>query len=250
MLECQNADDRSVTIDDDSNRPYREISGWAVAGVCGGVLSALALANEVFWLIPPAAVAINLVALRQIREQAQSIVGRRAALAGLALALIFGLSAPLQGPIHYRGLRAQAIDTARQWFVALRENKPHLAHQLALPQWVRMPADESLTGRYAEETSRRALQNYVDQPAVDLLLKLGKRARIRYFSNRSVSSEDETETVVDLYAVTIDQRGRRTSFFVELTLTRRLDLLRKIWSWQVSTAKFLSAAPEQLASAR
>lgn len=248
MSRRESADPSSAVIDADPGLSYREISGRAVAGLLSGAVSAAAMTSELFWFLPPLAVAVNIAALREIRRRGRPMIGRRAALAGLALALIFGLSAPLQGPIHRWGLRGEAIEVARQWFVALRENKPLAAHQLALPQWTRMPADESLVGRYAAEKGRRALQQYVAQPAVGLLLRLGKHARLRYFGNVSLSSDDEQETVVDLYAITVEQDDRRTSFFVKLRLTRRLDLLRRVWGWQVSTAEFVASAPEPLAS--
>lgn len=248
MVELKAPDDRSVISDEAPELSYRHVSGWAVGGLCGGALSALAMTGQLFWLIPPVAVAINVAALREVRRHGRQMIGRRAALAGLALALIFGLSAPLQGPIHRWSLRAAAIDLARQWFIALRENEPHKAHQLALPQWTRMPADEALVARYAEDKARRALANYIDQPAIGLLLRLGKRAQVRYYGNTSVAPGDEEEKVVDLYAVTVEQGGRRTSFFVKLVLMRRLDLLRRVWSWQVSTAEFVPSAPEQLAA--
>ena len=249
MVEPRTTDNRSLVLDEDPAFSYREISGRAVAGLCAGAVSALAMSGELFWLIPPVAVAINLAALREIRRRGRQMIGRRAALAGLALALIFGLSAPLQRPIHRWGLRAEAIGLARQWFVALRENEPHQAHQLALPQWTRMPADEALAARYAEDQARRALANYIDQPAVRLLLRLGKFAHVRYYANLSLSPGDEEEKVIDLYAVTVEQNGRRTSFFVKLALTRRLDLLRRVWSWQVSTVEFVPRPPEEFASA-
>lgn len=250
MDELQTDSVQALMPEPNADPVYREISGRAVAGLCAGVLSALAMANEIFWLIPPVAVAINVAALRAIRDRGRPVIGRRAALAGIALALIFGISAPLQGPIHRWGLRTEAIEIARQWFVALRENKPYVAHQLATPQWVRMPADESLVARYAEDKGRRALQKYTEQPAVRLLLTWGRQAHIRYVGNLSLTSGDEQETVVDVYAVTVEQKGQRSSFFVKLTMARRLDLLRRVWSWQVSTVEFLPCAPDQLALAR
>ncbi|MGH7192182.1 MAG: hypothetical protein ACREJM_01465, partial [Candidatus Saccharimonadales bacterium] len=133
MLEYRTIEERGTTGDEDRDRPYREVSGWAVAGLCGGVVSALAMSAEICWLIPPIAVAINLAALREVRLNG-SMIGRRAALTGLALALVFGISAPLQAPLHRWEVRSEAIGLARQWFVALRNNQPQTAHQLALPQ--------------------------------------------------------------------------------------------------------------------
>lgn len=246
MNELQTDSVQALMPEPNTDPVYRELSGLAVAGFCAGVVSALAMANEILWLIPPVALAINLSALRAIRRRGRPMAGRRAALAGLALALIFGMSAPLQGPLHHWRLRTEAIDLARQWFVALRENRPEVAHQLATPQWIRLPADEALVARYTEDKGRRALKQYTAQPAVRLLLTSGKHAHIRYFGNLSVTSEEEQETVVDVYAVTVEQEGRRSSFFVKLSLARRLDLLRRVWSWQVSTVEFLQSAPDQL----
>src|SRR5215813_13146043 len=77
--------------DDDYNPAdaYRALSTAAVASLILGLLSILALLDWWLALIPFAGVILGFVALRTIRNQPQEYTGRGAAIAGIALGILF-----------------------------------------------------------------------------------------------------------------------------------------------------------------
>ncbi len=84
------ADD--ITDDYDPADDYRALSTPAVASLALGILSALALLDWLLLLIPVAALALGLLALRQISQRREEYTGRKLAIAGTGLALVFGIA--------------------------------------------------------------------------------------------------------------------------------------------------------------
>ncbi|HVX12429.1 MAG TPA: hypothetical protein VHC22_14700 [Pirellulales bacterium] len=234
-----------IAIEDGAS-DYRAVSALAVTGLVLGALSLLALENVVFCLISVVAVVVNWLALRKIHREWPALTGRPLALAGLALALIFGLSAPFV-PLGYERVdRAQAMEAARGWFEALRENHPDVAHQWTRPRWKRVNVGESVPGYYAARWGKRDMNWFLEQPAVHVLLNLGKTAHVRYFRNVASETSEDTRTIIDVYAVTLKREQETISFFVQLTVTKRFDIMNRSWSWEVSTFKILSSPPDAL----
>ncbi len=77
--------------DDDYNPAdtYRALSTAAVASLVLGMLSILALLDWWLALIPIAGVILGIAALRKIRKQPEEYTGRGAAIAGIALGVLF-----------------------------------------------------------------------------------------------------------------------------------------------------------------
>ena len=74
--------------------PYRSVSSLAVLSLVLGLLSVTALTSPGAWLVPLPAALCAVWALHRIRQRPDELLGRKAALAGLALALSFGCWAP------------------------------------------------------------------------------------------------------------------------------------------------------------
>lgn len=246
--EFHNGTMNTVTENDTLNEQgdttgYREISGLAVAGALVGALSIVALDHVNFLFIPVIAVIINWRALRAIRERPSTVLGRRAALAGLALALIFGFSGAALPLGREAANRRQAIDVAHYWFEALRDNQPAVAHQWTVARWKRLKEGDSIRAHYATDAGRKVLGRFLTEPAVHAVLNLGKASHVRYYGNVSSDSTDELRTIVDVYAVTVKNTQETTSFFVEVTVVARLDKMTKAWSWELNKSEFLTKPP-------
>lgn len=215
----------AASFDSGEEVDYRSVSGKAVAGLVLGVLSATALIHPLLWFVPAAAAGFSLLALREIGREDNRLVGRVAALAGLALGLFFGTAAAC----GYYVRRAMAIDEARQtadmWFDKLQHDEPHRAHQLSIPPGERFPIDEpNLWEAYRGLPKMSAgLKEFVEKPAVAALLKLGPRAKVRYYSTEGYATGGKIEGVKMLYAVTYDEGQRPRTFFVQLAVVRRAD---------------------------
>jgi hypothetical protein len=230
---------------------YRAVSGLAVVGLLAGVFSVLAFVHQLLYLVPLAAIVINLLALRQIAEASPPLIGRKAALTGLALALIFVGSAPVQRAVHRRDLRAQSLQIAREWFTALRDDRPEVACRLSrLPTTAAMRAQSPLKQFENGMLSLERIRKYVRESPVDLLLKLGKRAHVRlYAANDDIWWDSEMEGVRDYYVVTVGQGPEAISFFILLGTTRTKEIGTGEWQWQVTKSEFVRTPPPELIDA-
>lgn len=224
---------------------YRAVSGWAIGGLLLGLAAVLAFIHPVLWVVPVAGAVTCLLALRQISAQASALVGRRAALVGLAICLIVGISCPVQFFLVRYQLRAAAIRAARDWFTAVRYDRPFVAHQLSLQPEARWTLDDvALVSRYLGEGG--GLKAYVSDPLVRLLLVLGKQCRVRHYDHVGVISDSSSDNVMDVYAVTVEHNGRRTTFFVRVAAVRTFNLAANEWQWRISRTEFVRAPPGQL----
>jgi hypothetical protein len=203
--------------------------------------SPLALAHVAFWFVPLVAVFLSWSALRRIRDLAPDVSGRGVALVAMVLALIFGLSALLQPLLYNYSMRAQAIETQREWFMALRDKNPAAAYQLTVAKWLRKSAGVSVEKYHARMGPRGPRTQYVDEPAVKMLLLLGKHAQIRFYKHLSLVTDTvaETDRVDDLYEITDGEAADPVPSFIKLTVTRRLDLMQRLRSWEITKAELV-----------
>ena len=230
---------------------YRAVSASAVIGLILGILSATALIHPLLWVLAWVATAVNGIALRRIADANSRLVGRKVALIGLGLSLIFSVAAPVQFAVHRRQLRREAVDLAREWFGYLRDNRPEMAFRVAQMPATKTAREQSPLANYESGSAPiKQLQDFLHDSAVDLLLKLGKRAHIRLYENEEVwSGTGGMEGVRDVYAVTVNDGGQPTSFFIRFGATRTRDLATGEWEWQVTKYEFLNAPPQSLADA-
>jgi len=200
---------------------YRAMSVSAVAGLVLGLLSAAALVDPLAWLVPLAGVLLCALALRKIALAAPALIGRKAALAGLVLSVLFGTAAVAER-VTYRSLvRNEGQRFARLWFELLAERDPKKAFQLTLAPRERHPLDEGLSRFYREGPRwHRMLLDYVERPVVRTLLALGPNAVVRYYETDGQETEGDRDKLYQVFAVTFDDAGRKTTFFVGLALHR------------------------------
>lgn len=94
---------------------YRPVSRLAVAAAALGAASTLALVGPVFWIVPIVGVAVSWAALARVGRRDAPQAGRLAALAGLALALGFGVQAVATTATAEWLARGRAEAAARFW---------------------------------------------------------------------------------------------------------------------------------------
>lgn len=153
---------------------YRPVSGLAVAALAMGALSALALTSPLLWGLPLFGVLLALVALRDVSREGAEKAGRAAALAGLALAVGFGVQA-LTGRIVVRRImadRARAVTEA--WLDALRDGKLVEARGMLGPDLLPSPLDRPLQPDDAPPEPPDA--EFARLPQVAAILRCGGRA--------------------------------------------------------------------------
>ncbi len=228
--------DRPVlsTPDEADVAQYRAVCGLAVVGSIVGLLSFVAVFAPMLWIVPALGVVLGILALRRIARETPTLVGRKAALMGLALSLVFAVAAPTEF-FYYRWLlRQEARQFAGYWFEYLLNKEPHKAHQLTDSAAGRQPLDEKLWEYYPTGAeSREALEGYVARPVVRAILTLGNQAHVRFYNTESQSTENERDIVVQSFAVTFSSEGEPKTFFVRLVMERSQIAGKRKAGWRV-----------------
>ncbi len=217
MSEVETERSRFSDSQDAEVTQYRVVSGLAVAGLLLALFAPLALAHPLLWAVPAAAILMSVVALRRIAAAAPAMIGRKAALVGLVLSVLFGAIACSEWLTFRRLIDRQARQFALQWFNTLRNGEPHKTYQLSNPPESRLPLDDKLWEHYAPGTdARRNLEEYVRRSEIQSLLALGREAEARYYDTERIYRD----TVVQVYAVTWQEGGEKTSYFMRVTVER------------------------------
>ncbi len=102
-------------FDADELGQYRSLSSLAVVSVVLGVFSAITFASPMLIVVPLAAAATALLALRSIATSGGGLSGRRLALVGLTLSVMFGVAAFARITVRDSLLKQQADQVCQQW---------------------------------------------------------------------------------------------------------------------------------------
>jgi hypothetical protein len=227
----------------DPSQEYRPVSTLAVVGLLAGLASVLAFAHPLLWAVPALGTLFSACALHQIAVAVPPRVGRKAALIGLALSLLCGTTAVTRQVLFRWQLRAETLQAGKQWFEALREGDPYKAHQFTLGQGKRLEAGEDLVVRYSEPNARKDLEEYLEKPAIRLLLSLGPHAQVRYYEMKRLVAVPDAAGAAYRYAVSVRQDGKTTSCFVDLQWERSFDYVHRDWQWDLSSAEVVRQPP-------
>jgi hypothetical protein len=124
-----------ITSEDDQTS-YRPVSGLAVASLVAGMLSAAALVNPFFWVVPLLAAGLACLGLADVSRAGAEKAGRIAALAGLALAVGFGAQSVSSTLTKRLITTARAHAATVMWIEALRDGRVADARAMCLPDAV------------------------------------------------------------------------------------------------------------------
>ena len=176
---------------------YRALAGSAVVGLIIGLASPLALVDPLLYGIPIAGLLVSYGALRRIKKS-DLLTGRKIAVTGLLLSLIFLVAAPTDWIVYRRMIRAEARQFSSMWFELLAEDQPQRALQMLMPPQSRQRLDRELWAYYRNNAkSREQLEGYVKGPLVRTLLALGHKAQVRFFDTVKQSHESTDDDLVE-----------------------------------------------------
>ncbi len=201
---------------------YRALSASAVVSLIFGLLSPLAIVDWLLWIIPLLGMVFGLRALWCIAQRAPELAGRRAAVLGLLLSVLFGAMGVTDKFAHRWMLHREARQFAEAWLQYLVGTEPEKAFQLTIHPRYRQKLDLPIWSFYREGPRwQRKLEAYVKDPLVRTLLALGPETKIRYYETAGQELLGKKLTVRQVYAVTFDdEEGRRKSFFVGVEIER------------------------------
>jgi hypothetical protein len=108
---------------EDTENGYLPVSRLAIAAAVVGVVSAAAVANTMFLVVPLVGVALAVAGLADVGRDDAPKAGRMAALAGLALSIGFGLQSAVHLGVSLVGARGRAVAVAEAFAVAVAEGR-------------------------------------------------------------------------------------------------------------------------------
>jgi hypothetical protein len=190
------------------------------------------------WLVAFAGVVAGIAALVRIRRRAPALLGRTPALIGLSLSVLFSFAAPSELLASRWLIRGEGRRVAEEFLREIQHDQPAAAHQLTLQAARRAPATVDLgASYYAGSDARAGLEAFVAQPPIQSLLALGGKARIRYYDTEFQAHDEEGDALRLTYAVTYDDGGRKTSFFLGLSMRRRILPASHLVDWWIDGIK-------------
>ena len=231
-----NLEPRPTGAPDAEIADYRAVSGSAVAGLIFGLLSPFWMIDPLLWLFPtpPLGILFSTLALCQIARHSPILVGRKAAMAGLILSVLFCTAAPTNWLGYRWMIRREARQFAGLWFQFLSQDQPRKAYQLTQHPKSRQPLDDKTLRDFFRpgSTARDELDNYTAQKLIRTLSALSQSAGVRYYQTDGQGHTGKRDVVVQTYAVTYPDprtRGKKT-FFLRLNMERlRLDTGQAEW---------------------
>lgn len=202
---------------------YRALAGQAVLGLILGLSAPLAMVDPMLLSIPMLGLFFSWWALRRIKSGDTGITGRKMAITGLVFSLFFLAAAPGDWLVYRWLVRTEARQFSAVWFEYIMQDEPQTAFQLTVTPQTRRPLDDKLWAFYRNNLRQREqLESYVKKPTVRTLLALGPKAQVRFYRTESQTSDNKSDLVEQLYAVTYEEAGEKKSFFVLIRMLRSL----------------------------
>ncbi len=198
-----------VELPEDDLETYRTLTPWALVSLLLGLLSALALLSPLLWILPLGAVVSAGIALSAIHAYAPRIIGRNLALVGLALGLIFGVTAPTRLASRDYWLKVRAKQAVDEWLAFLNHGEGEKAYMVSVSQFFRQPLDASLAHAIqSEPETQRQYNDYLSHPDIKALLDA--RGTIQVISREAtvVEPENNNDVVACKYEIHLQHDGQ------------------------------------------
>lgn len=172
---------------------YLPVSRVAVAAAAMGVLSSLALATPMLWILPLVGIALAVTALADVARPGAEKAGRLAALAGLALSVGFGMQAVTSAVVSRRIAESRAEAVVHAWLDALGEHRLSDARSMISPQVLPPPVSpDHPPGPHEDHSHGADIAGSIEElAAVQAVLRCGTAA-VR--DVRSTGRDEESGT--------------------------------------------------------
>ena len=177
-----------------------------------------------FFFLGVIAILLSLLAFWTIRNAEGSLTGIPFAYAGLCSAVVALVSVTVFWSTYQYGLRQEADQFFRLWFVAVQQGDIPRAmeYQSIYPHRSQAAdADEWWQTQYECVFRHRSIHRYVENELIRVLMALGDTANVTYYKTARIVSGDEEDTVTAVYAVTFPaESGETATFFVRISGSR------------------------------
>lgn len=195
---------------------YRTVSSLAVVSLIVGIVAPLCFLAPLLYAIPLFGLALAVLALRRIALSDDVMIGRSAAVAGLALCVASICAAASHGvAVEYLRI-GQAKDVGSAWIQLVLAGESQQAFDLTTTSLE--PPNPHREGPATEEDR---IARFVSTPAVQALLEFGQQASVRFERNLSYELGSSGECVIQQqYVVTPAAGAERAPMTVRVKLQR------------------------------
>jgi len=217
---------------------HRSVSRLAVASMLLGLVSAAAIVNPLAWCVPIVTVTLAIAALKTISAEDSMVFGRKAALAGLAMALLFGACGLTRHFARPHWLYRHARPHAQKWIELVRAGRLKEAHQLHLSQEERESPGADLEAFYRDEKgAHETLSSFFGQAPLSEIVRIGRRGQLRFEGDVDVELTREgkarTDVVILRYAIDYEDDGKPQTLWFLVSLGRKYDTEHREARWNV-----------------
>ncbi|MGL4942767.1 MAG: hypothetical protein ACRC46_06215 [Thermoguttaceae bacterium] len=235
----------AISWNDAASEDEVKYAAWSVAAILSAICGAASFLTfiNVWWsFFAVAAVLLACVSLASIARADGTLIGRRAALAGIALAIISSVAVSTFWVGYTALLRRDADQFARLWFNTVQDdNIPQIA-AMTLPYWSRAEVGDHeewwnrLTEK-SETSTHRAVHNIVDNKLIRTLIALRGKSTISLYRAEPVAFSPEKNIVPLIYAVTFrDENDQPKTFLVRIVPTQTTSTVsaKKVSGWSLT----------------
>lgn len=195
---------------------YSSISPAAIVALLLGLLSFFAVGNLLLLILPALAMIAAIMALSSIARSDGSISGRWAAVAGLALALLFASTAIVKATTRAWHVRTEGQKFADRWVELIKSGNVHQAHQWHLPPERRQNAGTSLAQFYHDsKPAQEEFNQFLQAAPLSSVVAAPREAKVHFVRVVEQLSVDNSDRVAVLYALDpVDGKGAPIQFVV------------------------------------
>ncbi len=230
----------AVVIGADEDAAYRTMSSLSIVSLVLGLAAPLALFAPLLMVIPIAGVALSLSAIRRIALSEGTLIGRTAAILGLALSVASISAAYTRTELTQVILSRQARAVALEWFDHLKAGDADNALLLMSLNRQSPPTEDSLEPHGpAAHASRTPLESFRADPVVHFLLDHAAGAPVEFMRDSGLQLFPSGEAQIQqLYKVAVPSETSGTpETTVELVLQRSPGSNGGTSKWRISAAR-------------
>lgn len=220
--------------DDASISHYRSVSWAAILAMLLALASALAIANPLFLVLPLAALAASLYALRQIAANSELLTGRSLAIAALFLSIFFLVFAPARLWMRSRVVQEKGQELADAFLDLLQAGKLQEAHQLAQIKYITPRPDESMTpGFDPKKLTPEDFREFEKTQTIRNMRRLEFKFTYRLEGVESGRAYGDSELLVLRYRIVPDSGDEKKSFPVWISVARTVEPSAGMATWKL-----------------
>jgi hypothetical protein len=212
--------------------PIGNISGLSVVSLLLGLAAPLSLSAPLLWAIPLFGAAIAIVTMRQVAASDGALIGRRAAVIGLALSVASLCAAASRSVVSAQMVSHQARSTALEWLQLIASGDVASAFQYTL-DGARGPAPPPPAELPEIPVHPHdPLSDLSNNPVVKYMASAGKDAQIQFDQDLSITEEPNGTIRVEQQFLVIPASGAvasPTTLHVTLERYRQSTLVAGKW---------------------